>query len=300
MQMRYGENPHQSAMLYSYDPQKGPLGGRLLQGKPLSYNNILDLDAAWRAAISYQKPTICIVKHLSPCGIACSIQLVEAFRLALASDPVSAFGGVIASNIPFDGPTAEELGELFIECIIAPGFTDQAKEILANRKNCRLVEMPDMVLSPEYELRSVNQGLLRQTLDQGDPADAPEWKVVTKRRPSDEEWEALRFAWKACQHVKSNAIVYAKGEATVGIGGGQPNRVNCVQIASVRAGEKSQGAVMASDAFFPFPDSIEEAARAGVSAIVHPGGSLRDTDSVAAADAHQIAMVVTGIRHFRH
>jgi phosphoribosylaminoimidazolecarboxamide formyltransferase / IMP cyclohydrolase len=160
--------------------------------------------------------------------------------------------------------------------------------------------MPDRLLEPEYELRSVNQGLLRQTLDRGDPKDAPEWKVVSNRAPSDGEWVALRFAWKACQHVKSNAIVFAKGEATVGIGGGQPNRVNCVQIAAARAGDQSRGSVMASDAFFPFPDSIEEAARAGVTAIVHPGGSLRDADSVVAADAHKIAMVVTGFRHFRH
>ncbi len=300
MQLRYGENPHQEAVLYSYDPGVGPLGGRLLQGKALSYNNILDLDAAWRAAISYEKPTICIVKHLSPCGIACASQLVEAFRLALASDPVSAFGGVIASNIPFDAQTAQELGELFVECIIAPGFTLEAKEILARRKNCRLVEMPATLLEPDYELRSVNHGLLRQTVDQGDPLDAPDWVVVSKRQPSEAEWAALRFAWKACQHVKSNAIVFAKGEASVGIGGGQPNRVNCVQIAAARAGEQARGAVMASDAFFPFPDSIEEAARAGVTAIVHPGGSLRDADSVTIADVHQMAMVVTGIRHFRH
>jgi phosphoribosylaminoimidazolecarboxamide formyltransferase / IMP cyclohydrolase len=300
MQLRYGENPHQEAVLYSYDPDKGPLGGNLLQGRALSYNNILDLDAAWRAAVSYDKPTICIVKHLSPCGIACTDQLEDAFRMALASDPISAFGGVIASNIPFDEKTAQELGELFVECIIAPGFTPQAKEILAARKNCRLVDMPDSVLAPIYELRSVNRGILRQTLDQGDPMDAPEWKVVSNRPPSEQEWISLRFAWKACQHVKSNAIVFAKGEATVGIGGGQPNRVNCVQIAAARAGEQSRGAVMASDAFFPFPDSIEEAARVGVTAIVHPGGSVRDAESIAVANAHQIAMVTTGIRHFRH
>jgi phosphoribosylaminoimidazolecarboxamide formyltransferase / IMP cyclohydrolase len=300
MQLRYGENPHQEASLYSYHAGGGPLGGRLLQGKALSYNNILDLDAAWRGALSYEKTTICIVKHLSPCGIASASNLSEAYRLALASDPISAFGGVIASNIPFDGPTAQELGELFVECIIAPGYSYEAREILAHRKNCRLVEMPGTVLEPDYELRSVNQGLLRQTLDKGDPSDAPEWKVVSKRQPSDAEWRALRFAWKACQHVKSNAIVFAKGEATVGIGGGQPNRVNCVQIAAARAGKQALGAVMASDAFFPFPDSIEEAARAGVTAIVHPGGSLRDADAIAAADANQMAMVVTGIRHFRH
>jgi phosphoribosylaminoimidazolecarboxamide formyltransferase / IMP cyclohydrolase len=300
MNLRYGENPHQEAVLYSYDPTLGPLGGQLLQGKALSYNNILDLDAAWRAVLSYEKPAICIVKHLSPCGIACSSNLVEAFRSALASDPISAFGGVIASNIPFDSDTAQALGDLFVECIIAPGFTLESREILASRKNCRLVEMPHTTLEPDYELRSVNQGILRQTIDQGDPSNAPQWKVVSARQPSEAEWTALHFAWKACQHVKSNAIVFAQGEATVGIGGGQPNRVNCVQIAAARAGEKARGAVMASDAFFPFPDSIEEAAKAGITAIVHPGGSVRDADAVSAADAHGIALVVTGIRHFRH
>lgn len=300
MNLRYGENPHQEAVLYGYSPDSGPLGGLLLQGKALSYNNILDLDAAWRAALSYEKPAICIVKHLSPCGIACAPKLVEAFRLALASDPISAFGGVIASNLPFDGDTALELGELFVECIIAPGFTQEAKEILTSRKNCRLVEMPATILEPDYEMRTVNQGILRQILDQGDPSNSPEWQVVSERHPSEAEWASLRFAWKACQHVKSNAIVFVRAEATVGIGGGQPNRVNCVQIAAARAGERARGAVMASDAFFPFPDSVEEAARAGITAIVHPGGSVRDADSVAAANAHKIAMVVTGVRHFRH
>lgn len=298
--LRYGENPHQSATLYGYQPEAGPLGGNLLQGKALSYNNILDLDAAWRGAICYDKPTICIVKHLSPCGIASADRLVEAFHPALASDPISAFGGVIAANRPFDVETAEALGKLFVECIIAPGFTPQALAALANRKNCRLVDMPNTRVDPPYELRSVNQGVLQQSLDMGDPEGSPAWQVVSQRAPSEGEWEALRFAWKACQHVKSNAIVFARGEATVGIGGGQPNRVNCVQIAAARAGERSHGAVMASDAFFPFPDSVEEAARAGITAIVHPGGSLRDSDSIAAADAHGIAMVTTGVRHFRH
>ena len=300
MNLRYGENPHQTAILYSYQSDGGPLGGQLLQGKALSYNNILDLDAAWRAALAFEKPTICIVKHLSPCGIASASILAEAFKLALVSDPISAFGGVIASNQPFDRETAQALGELFVECIIAPGFSAEAEEILSKRKNCRLVAMPDTDLVPDYELRSVNQGMLQQKLDRGDPIDAPEWKIVSRRPPNEQELQALHFAWKACQHVKSNAIVFASGEATVGIGGGQPNRVNCVQIAAARAGERAKGAVMASDAFFPFPDSVEEAAKAGITAIVHPGGSVRDADAVALADAHDIAMLVTGIRHFRH
>ncbi len=307
--LRYGENPHQSATLYSFDPNGGPLGGRVLQGKELSYNNLLDLDAAWKAAVSFNRPTIVIVKHLSPCGIASADQLVDAFKAALASDPISAFGGVIASNRPFDATTAEALGDLFVECIAAPDFADAARTILAKRKNCRLVAMPDLKIDPTYELRSINRGLLKQDVDLGDPALPPSatggeiergWKVVSKRQPTKAEWEALRFAWKACQHVKSNAIVFARGEATIGIGGGQPNRVDCVRIAAERAGEKSKGAVMASDAFFPFPDSVEVAAQAGIIAIVQPGGSVRDAESIAIADANNIAMVTTGVRHFRH
>lgn len=297
--LRYGENPHQQATLYGYQPDSGALGGKVLQGKALSYNNILDLDAAWRGAVSFERPTICIVKHLSPCGIASGDSLAEAYPLALASDPISAFGGVIAANRTFDETTAKSLGDLFVECIIAPGFSDQALEILSKRKNLRLVWMPDTSISPLYELRSVNQGVLRQSVDMGDPQ-GTQWKVVSSRQPSEAEWRDLRFAWKACQHVKSNAIVFAHAEATVGIGGGQPNRVDCVRIAAQRAGEKSHGAVMASDAFFPFPDSVEEAAKAGITAIIQPGGSVRDAESLAAAEAHNIAMVLTGVRHFRH
>ena len=297
--LRYGENPHQSATLYSFDPNGGPLGGKVFQGKELSYNNLLDLDAAWKSAVSFERPTIVIVKHLSPCGIASADQLADAFTAALASDPISAFGGVIASNQPFDGATAAALGDLFVECIAAPGFAEEAKTILVRRKNCRLVEMPDLTIDPTLELRSINRGLLKQDIDMGDPANV-EWKVVSKRQPTEAEWAALRFAWKACQHVKSNSIVFVQGEATVGIGGGQPNRVDCVRIAAERAGEKSKGAVMASDAFFPFPDSVEVAAKAGITAIAHPGGSVRDADSIAVADANNIAMVTTGVRHFRH
>jgi phosphoribosylaminoimidazolecarboxamide formyltransferase/IMP cyclohydrolase len=276
------------------------LGGVILQGKALSYNNLLDLDAAWRVAIAYTNPAIVIVKHLSPCGIAVGNSLAEAFPAALASDPVSAFGGVIAANRIFDRETAEILGDLFVECIIAPGFSAEAKAILARRKNCRLVSMPALALDPLYELRSVNGGLLRQSIDLGDPEDAPAWRVVTRREPTKAEWEALRFAWKACQHVKSNAIVFATAGATVGIGGGQPNRVDCVRIAAARSGERARGAVMASDAFFPFADSVEEAAKAGITAIVEPGGSVRDPEAIAAADTHGIAMVFSGVRHFRH
>jgi phosphoribosylaminoimidazolecarboxamide formyltransferase / IMP cyclohydrolase len=299
-ELRYGENPHQQARLYHLNPQAGALGGEVLQGKALSYNNLLDLDSAWRAALAFEKPSIAIIKHLSPCGIASAASLAEAFTLALASDPVSAYGGVIAANQVFDLVTVEALGNLFVECIIAPGFSPAAVEKLAKRKNCRLVQVADTRLQPNYELRTVNQGLLLQSRDFGDPAGAAEWQVVTQRQPTPEEWSTLRFAWKACMHVKSNAIVLGQNEATVGIGGGQPNRVDCVKIAIERAGERSKGAVMASDAFFPFRDSIDFAAQAGVTAVVQPGGSMRDAESIAAADEAGLAMVFSGTRHFRH
>jgi phosphoribosylaminoimidazolecarboxamide formyltransferase / IMP cyclohydrolase len=297
--LRYGENPHQRAALYSFGPGAGPLGGEILQGKELSYNNLLDLDAAWRAAVSYAAPTICIVKHLSPCGIASAAKLADAFRRALESDPVSAFGGVIASNRAFDGETATALGELFVECIAAPEFSDDARAVLAKKKNCRLLSMPNLAVEPPYELRSITRGVLRQDVDAGDPA-GTEWRVVTRRAPTNAEMESLRFAWRAVAHAKSNAIVFARGTATVGIGSGQPNRVDSVRIAATRAGEKSKGAVMASDAFFPFPDSVQVAADAGITAVVAPGGSVRDADAIAEADARGIAMVFTGVRHFRH
>ena len=201
-------------------------------------------------------------------------------------------------NRPFDSDAATALGDLFAECIAAPSFTPEAREKLKAKKNLRLVAMPNLELS-QYELRSVTRGILRQDLDAGDPSNV-EWKVVSKRKPTEDEMRALKFAWIACGHVKSNAIVFAKGTATVGIGGGQPNRVDCVKIAAARAGEKSRGAVMASDAFFPFPDSVEVAAQNGITAVIAPGGSVRDEDSIAVADANNMAMIFTGVRHFRH
>jgi phosphoribosylaminoimidazolecarboxamide formyltransferase/IMP cyclohydrolase len=298
--LRYGENPHQSALLYSFKPGEGPMGGKVLQGKELSYTNLIDLDSAWRAAISFERPTIAIVKHISPCGIASAETLAEAFRGALASDPVSAFGSIVGANRIIDEEMVKATGNLFIECIVAPGFAPAARELLAKRKNCRLLEISDTAIEPKFELRSIARGLLVQDYDFGDPPGIPEWKVVTKRAPTSEEWVGLRFAWKVCRFVTSNAIVFARGEATIGIGGGQPNRVDCVRIAAQRAGEKAEGAVMASDAFFPFPDSVQVAAEAGIAAAIHPGGSVRDAESIAAADAAGMAMVVTGVRHFRH
>lgn len=297
-EMRYGENPHQAAGLYA-EPGVGPLGGKLLQGKPLSYNNLLDLDAAWSAALSFEEPTIVIVKHLSPCGIASAERLAAAFPAALASDPVSAFGGVIAANRPLDCATTKEMHELFVEAVAAPGFDDEALECFARYKpNCRLVAVPEP-LQEAWMLRSVAGGVLAQSVDPGDPPEV-EWQVVTQRGPTDEEMDVLRFAWTACRHVKSNAIVLARDHATVGIGGGLPSRVDAVKLSVAKAGERARGAVMASDAFFPFPDGVEVAARAGVTAVVQPGGSIRDEAVIAAADRLGLAMVFTGARHFRH
>ncbi len=297
--LRYGENPHQQSELYNWNGQNGPLGGTLLKGKALSHNNILDLDAAWRTAVSFTDPTVVIVKHLSPCGVASANTLAEAYPAALACDPVSAFGGIIATNKPFDAAIANQLGDLFVECIVAPGFTEDALAVLATRKNLRLLEMSTTALAPSVELRSVNAGFLSQTLDVGDPA-STEWKVVSERQPTAEELAALKFAWLSCQHVKSNAIVFAKGTATIGIGGGQPNRIDCVHIAAQRAGDATKGAVMASDAFFPFPDCVEAAHSYGITAIIQPGGSKRDHLSIEMANKLGLAMVCTGTRHFRH
>jgi phosphoribosylaminoimidazolecarboxamide formyltransferase/IMP cyclohydrolase len=294
--LRYGENPHQRASLYGLAGVADPLGGELLQGKPLSYNNLLDLDAAWRAAVAFERPTVVIVKHLSPCGMASADTLAEAFPSALAGDPVSSFGGVIAANRPFDAATARALGDLFVEAIAAPEFTGEAQEALSARQECRLLAVSRAV-ADEIEMRGVRGGLLVQERDRGDRA---EWRPVTRRAPSEVEMKALRFAWRAVAHVKSNAIVLAQGEAAVGIGGGLPSRVDAVRLAVAKAGDRAGGAVLASDAFFPFPDGVEVAAQAGVMAVVQPGGSLRDGQVIEAADELGLAMCFTGVRHFRH
>ncbi len=297
--LRYGENPHQSAQVFGNQSGQGPLGGRVLQGKELSYNNLLDLDAAWRAVVSFEKCSVAIVKHLSPCGIASADRQLDAYQRALASDPVSAFGGIVAFNRELDAETAESVSQLFVECIVAPRFSAGALEVLAKKKNLRLLEMPNLNIDPLVEYRSITRGMLQQSVDLGDPEDT-QWCVVTEKEPTDQQLADLKFAWKACQHIKSNAIVFAKDEATIGIGGGQPNRVDCVVMASQRSGEKAQGAVMASDAFFPFADSVEKAAATGIVAIVQPGGSVRDQESIEACNRLGIAMLFTGVRHFRH
>ena len=301
--LRYGENPHQAAALYAATEDAGPLGGRLLGGKELSYNNLLDLDAAWRAADSFAAPAVAIVKHLSPCGLAVGESAGAAFPAALASDPVSAFGGVLAANRAVDGAFVAALAaaDLFVEAIIAPGFSDEALAwFAAHKKSCRLLALGETADGGlPLELRAVRGGLLAQTRDEGDPPGAA-WRVAGRRSPTEEEMAALRFAWMACQHVKSNAIVLARGSATVGIGGGLPSRVDAVRLAVAKAGKRARGAVLASDAFFPFADGLEEAAAAGVTAVVEPGGSMRDEAVIAAADRLGVALVFTGARHFRH
>ena len=294
--LRYGENPHQQAALYA-PPGVGPLGGELLQGKPLSYNNLLDLDAAWACAADFDESAVVIVKHLSPCGIAYGETQAATFKAALACDPISAFGSVIATNRPFDGATAKTLGDLFVEAIAAPAFSQQARAILSERKNCRLLSMGNLLPSP-YSLRSVRGGMLLQTPDMGD--DGAQWEVVTERQPSEAEMVALRLAWQAAAHVKSNAIVLAQGTATVGIGGGLPSRVDAVNLAVAKAGDAAQGSALASDAFFPFDDGPRAAAEGGVTAIVQPGGSVRDQEVIAAANELGLAMCFTRVRHFRH
>jgi len=299
-ELRYGENPHQHGALYATRSNAGPLGGTQLGGKALSYNNLLDLDAAWRAAEQFQQPTVVIVKHLNPCGIATGHDIASAFPAALACDPVSAYGGVIAVNRCVDEAFVAAMGDLFVEAIAAPEFTRVAQAtLIEKRKNCRLLHLAPETNPRRYEFRSIRGGVLVQNIDQGDPADAA-WRVVSKRAPTADELTALRFAWQACQFVKSNAIVLATAQATVGIGGGLSSRVDSARLAVEKAGERAKGSVMASDAFFPFPDALEVGIAAGVTAVVSPGGSIRDEQAIAAADAAGVAMVFTGARHFRH
>ncbi|MGQ9681461.1 MAG: bifunctional phosphoribosylaminoimidazolecarboxamide formyltransferase/IMP cyclohydrolase [Anaerolineae bacterium] len=296
--LRYGENPHQRAALYLRRGVAGPLGGTFLQGKALSYNNILDLDAAWTLANDLQGPAAVIIKHNNPAGAAEADDLAAAMAAALAGDPVSAFGGVVAVNRTLDEAALSVLGDLFVEAFIAPGYTPQALEWLAKRPNARVLQAPPpSTVSDGLEVRSVAGGYLLQDVDM--PDSAP-WKVVTKRAPTEAERVSLAFAWRVSARVKSNAIVLVQGTATVGVGAGQMSRVDSVQIAVRKAGERARGSVLGSDAFFPFADGIEAAAEAGVTAIVQPGGSLRDAAGIEAADRAGMAMVFTGVRHFWH
>ncbi len=302
-ELRYGENPHQAAALYvpAGKSPEGLAAAKQLQGKELSYNNFVDLEAARSLAAEFREPAAVIIKHNNPCGCAEQDSLFAAYRKALACDPVSAFGGVLAFNRVVDAATAEEVAKLFTECIVAPGFDARARGIFAAKKNLRLLELPAGGLAPERELqwKRILGGVLVQQPDTGEINES-ELKVVTKRAPTPEEMSAMRFAWKVAKHVKSNAIVFAKNGATLGVGAGQMSRVDSVKIAVMKAQSPLAGSVVASDAFFPFPDGVEALAAAGATAVIQPGGSVRDADVIAAADRLSLAMVFTGMRHFLH
>ncbi len=297
LDLRYGENPHQKAAMYSDGSGKGVANAHQLQGKELSYNNIVDLQAAWDLAQEFDEPVVAIIKHTNPCGTATGKTLAEAYRRALECDPVSAFGGVIGVNRPIDIAAAEEMHKLFLEVIAAPGFDDAAKEKFSSKRNLRLVEV--IPAHQKWVLKNVSGGMLVQDADIRPLQDA-DLKVVTKRAPTSEETRALLFAWKVCKHVKSNAIVYARDGQTVGVGAGQMSRVDSAKIGAMKAQLPLKGTVAASDAYFPFPDGVEEIAKAGATAIIQPGGSQRDPEVIEAADRLGLAMLFTGVRHFRH
>jgi phosphoribosylaminoimidazolecarboxamide formyltransferase / IMP cyclohydrolase len=300
--LRYGENPHQTAAFY-----KKPLGSSFsiakaiqLHGKELSYNNINDANAALQIVKEFAEPAAVAVKHMNPCGVGTGATIYEAFTKAYEADPTSIFGGIIALNREVDKETAEKMHQIFLEIVIAPSFSKEALDILTQKKNIRLLTVDFAAPNTKEKLLvSVQGGLLVQEADTR-TLDEAEMKVVTKREPTEQEWEALRFAWKVVKHVKSNAIVLAKDGMTIGVGAGQMNRVGAAKIAIEQAREKAKGAVLASDAFFPMDDTVEEAAKAGITAIIQPGGSIRDADSIKKADEYGIAMVFTGIRHFKH
>lgn len=300
--LRYGENPHQKAAFY-----KKPLSSKFsianaeqLHGKELSYNNINDANAALQIVKEFDIPAAVAIKHNNPCGVGTGETIFEAFSKAYEADSTSIFGGIVALNREVDTKTAEKLHEIFLEIVIAPSFTQEALEVLTSKKNIRLLTLSfaDTKLS-EKVLTSVEGGLLVQDVDSYTLKDA-KITVPTKREPTEEEWAALKLSWNVVKHVKSNAIVVSDSQMTLGVGAGQMNRVGSAKIALEQAGEKAKGAVLASDAFFPMPDTLEEAAKAGITAIIQPGGSVRDEDSIAVANQHDIAMVFTGVRHFKH
>ncbi|HEY7802379.1 MAG TPA: bifunctional phosphoribosylaminoimidazolecarboxamide formyltransferase/IMP cyclohydrolase, partial [Dehalococcoidia bacterium] len=313
-ELRYGENPHQLAALYRVDdpnegePQ-GVVNARVLHGKPLSYVNILDADAAWAAACDFDDPTTVIVKHMTPCGIASRDDLAEAFALTFAADPISAFGGIIAINRPVDETLAEAIRgtkhptsgqRLLVEIIIAPAFSEGALVLLQKAKNLRILEAPPVRMAERtLEYRGVVGGMLVQEADRM-AQDPPEMRVLSKRQPTEQELADMKYAWRCVKHVKSNAVVVVRNRVMVGMGAGQPNRVMSARLAVQAAGEQARGAVSASDALIPFPDTVEVCAEAGVTAIIETGGAVRDEDSVAVCDAHDMALVATGIRHFKH
>ena len=300
--LRYGENPHQSATFYvkPFADESSIAKAQQLHGKELSYNNIRDADAALAIVKEFTEPAVVAVKHMNPCGVGIGTSIVEAYERAYEADPVSIFGGIIAANREIDAATAAKMKETFLEIIIAPSFTKEALDILTTKKNLRLLTVPvKKIEKPERMLTSIHSGLLVQEEDVYGLDDA-NIHIPTKREPSEEEWEARRLAWKVVKHVKSNAIVLANRYMTVGVGAGQMNRVGAADIAIRQAKDRIEGAVMGSDAFFPMGDTVELAGKAGITAIIQPGGSIRDEESIEMANKYDIAMVMTGIRHFKH
>jgi phosphoribosylaminoimidazolecarboxamide formyltransferase/IMP cyclohydrolase len=297
LELRYGENPHQSAALYS-DRRRGIAGAQQLHGREPSYNNLVDLDSAWQLVSEFDLPASAIIKHTNPCGCAEQSSLAESYRKAFECDPISAYGGVLAFNRPLDEETAREIAKTFIEAIAAPDYSPEALAVLHSRRNLRLLK----VLDPQRDelvIKSISGGFLAQTADLH-RLDRAQAQVKTQRSPSEEEWAGLLFGWKVVKHVKSNAIVYARAGQTVAVGAGQMSRVDSVKVGAMKAVLPLQGTMLASDAFFPFPDGVEEAARHAVTAVIQPGGSVRDQEVIAAADRLGLAMVFTGVRHFRH
>lgn len=302
--LRYGENPHQQGGLYI---PPGATGGgiasaRQLHGRELSYNNLMDADAAWRTASDFAEPTVAVIKHTNPCGLSSHDVLSQAYLQAYEGDTVSAFGGIVGFNRVVTAEAAEAMNPVFYEVVVAPGYDPEALEILQKKRNLRVLEVDaggSELGGIDLDIRPITGGVLIQTPDTIAES-ASEWSTATERAPTEEEMDDLAFAWVACKHIKSNAIVFAKNRTLMGMGAGQPNRVVSVHLSQRIAGEKAKGCVLASDAFFPFPDNIELAAEAGVTAIIQPGGSIRDEEVIAAANNHGIAMVFTGVRHFRH
>ena len=299
--LRYGENPHQRGSLYTPAgaPAHGLAAASQLHGRELSYNNLMDADAVWRTVSDFEDSAVAVVKHGNPCGLACNDDQAEAYRLAYQGDSVSAFGGIVGFNRPVTLAAAQAMGPVFYEVVVAPGYEPEALETLQKKRNLRILVVEQANGPAGYDLRPVSGGLLVQDPDNLSE-DPSAWKTVTTRRPTKQELQDLAFAWKAAKHIKSNAIVFAKDLALVGMGAGQPNRVVSVHLSQRTAGDKARGSVLASDAFFPFPDNIQLAAEAGVEAIVQPGGSIRDSEIIEAADVAGLAMVFTGVRHFRH
>lgn len=298
--LRYGENPHQKAAFYRDPDAKGGIAfAKQLHGKELSYNNIVDMEAAWNLANEWKDEASCaIIKHTNPCGTALGKTPLEAFNKAFEADSKSAFGGIVAFNRELDGETAAAMKPIFFEVVMAPKISKEALEILGTKKNIRLIEVPKCE-QEELQLRKVSGGLLVQTPDDSTET-RKDCKVVTNRAPTEEEWKAMEFAWVLVKHVKSNAIVVSGKDVTYGVGAGQMNRVGSAEIALAEAGEKAKGAALASDAFFPFGDTIEAAGKAGITCVIQPGGSIRDQESIDMANKYNIAMVFTGHRHFRH